>query len=507
MNNLSRHQSRSFNDWSSRAMKRVDFNKHESKGQSQDSVSEELRLLSTLTLGLICCLILTLVACKNDRDKRNRIGGLGDLAPVGAEQTPAQSSTGSGNDSHLSGHIGGADTGGGNGFSSTPEQVLETLQKVKRRTLPVALYRVSRLMEPISEPEMQQPQELLGSEIRQIFEGILNGNYANPNPMYQDVLDAQWRLVTDGPCYDRAGIAHDASAQENGVVCFSLPRLVSIPSHILEKELTAVAAHEHVHRYDLWEEGLVVQEFFLRTGDLFREFRNFVNPDTATLRQMILEINRVVIATNALDNLLKIDGAIISDSIDKVNDQNVEDLKTNDEPIAEAEENSALLKGRMSKIRPEDVPDTMICSHVGRLSGLISNLFGGGDGDEYGANGEGVMMHPNYWSLAGRLSQRVASAFTFCGFSVKSGYGLKAEQLHLDGPYYFRLEKGDRDSLAELTLEISNDAQLFYQDTRDYLYGVVPGLDKEDLDITGTISIENSEGVAVELPATVLESE
>ncbi|MEO0335893.1 MAG: hypothetical protein AAF202_05850, partial [Pseudomonadota bacterium] len=434
---------------------------------------------SGISLTIACCLVLGLTACREENSRRGRVGG-GISPELGGSAGGADAlnpSAGTNTDTRLTTHMGGADTGGGDGMSSTPQQIFDTLQKVKRTTLPVAFYRVSRLMEPISEPEMQQPQELLPEDLRVIFDSVLAGNHANADPIFQDVLNANWRLVIDGPCYDRTNREHDASAQEDGTICFSLPRLVSVPFHNLEKELTALSAHEHIHRYDMWEEGIVVQEFFLRTGERFQNFRNFVTPDPSTVNQMVRELARVRLAALNLSDMLNPEAAAVSEKIYRIGEQSTENFEE-----IEAEAN---LKGdatndhlinlkrgpRKSYVVSEgtQIPDTMICSHLGRLSGLISNLFGGGDSDQYESTGEGVMLHPNYWSIAGRLSQRVASAFTFCGFTVYSGYGLKTERVHIDGPYYAPMSKGDREQLSEIVQLIASDANEFQSDTHDYL--------------------------------------
>ena len=101
----------------------------------------------------------------------------------------------------------------------------------------------------------------------------------------------------------------------------------------------------------------------------------------------------------------------------------------------------------------------------------------------------------------------MASAFTFCGFTVQAGYGLKSEQVHLDGPYYFEIAQGDREALRGLVVEIVRDAMHFHDDTLDYLFGAIPGLNKEDLSIEGTVVIEDQEGNPAELPTSVSDSE
>ncbi len=448
-----------------------------------------------------------LVACKQSTDHRSPIGSQ-TPATLDRDYTLPELST---LDTTSGAHMGGADTGGGNGHSSTPQEFLEKLHEVKRKVLPRAFYRISRIIEPIIDENIHQPQELISEELRHLFNDVGAGNSHNARGFIEDVRETRWRVVVDGPCFDRQGHPHDASEQEDGRICFSLPRLLRIPSHTLEKELTALAAHEHFHRYNYWDEGVLIQRFFLRTEE-FAQFQNFVNPDPTTVDSLMRELARVSLDASSLNRTLDGDAPLLPNKITSISlrrgssrgDEVANEDSQLDELVeVDLTENSESEDGLSRFVESDMISDTLICSHLGRLSGLISNLYGSRDTGDDEELGEGLMLHPNYWVLSGILSQRVAGAFTFCGFTVDSGYGHKADRIHLDGSYFQRIQTGDRSHLRSVMDEIQSAAAEFLNDTKDYFFAVSKGVGRDPEDIMHTITIENSEGETVNLPETV----
>ncbi len=476
--------------------------------------------LKLLGLGLLAAVFL-LAACKKDSKTTSDT----NIPNQTLQQTQSFDRTVEPSGVGVS-HMGGADTGGGDGLKSSPEDVYETLKKIKNKVLPLAFYRLSKMIEPVSDERIYQPQEAIPDDLKQMIKSMIEGNRFNTNTIYQDIKETTWRIVVDGPCYDRAGEPHDASEQEDGKICFSLPRLLETPKHTLEKELAALAAHEHAHRYDYWDEGVKIQNFFLRTTEEYKSFRNFVNPDSSTISKMYAELLRVRIGAQELNALLSGNQKLISKRINRIGEIDLEhQYQAPDSPSdqdgatngyqspqeAQVEEKTSeqhhsilesyqLDENSYSNFEDLEIPDVMICSHIGRLSGLLSNVFGGGDGLEYDSSGEGVMLPPSYWVITGRLSQRVAGAFSFCGFSVSHGYGVKADRVHIDGPYFQAVQLSDRDHLTEILGLVNTDATELYNKTKDYLYGWGAGIGKIPEDLSHTISIEDKNGQTSELP-------
>lgn len=363
---------------------------------------------------------------------------------------------------------GGADTGGGNGERSTPEQIYQTLHEIKRRILPVAFYRVHKLMEAPVAQGLFESNESIPPELQGVLEDMLKGNSYNSAPIYEDVKTVEYRLLQNGPCLDREGNPHDASEQEDGKICFSLERLQRIPFNTLEKELLALATHEHVHRYNYWDEAILVQKFFLGV-EPYDDFKSFVNLDTDVLARISSEVQRLYLSAQELDSMLNEADRPLKENIIAVN------TKRPDQPPT---------------VLNADVPDNLICSHVGRVSGLMSNLFGAGDGDEMNAKGRGLWMHPNYWVYAGMISQTIAGTFSFCGFEVHSGYGLRSTQQLVDGEFYAPVAEGNRQELAQVAHQLSERARAFHEDLFDYFYGAHIHIGKVPPDLSHTLILD-----------------
>ena len=161
---------------------------------------------------------------------------------------------------------GGADTGGSDLADNSEDEIIKVIQQVKSHELPLAFQRL----------KVRFNEKGLDSSIKKVLSAILAGNRHNPQDIFQDIQNRRYILKRNTECYDKHENSHDASFESNGSICFSLKRLKKIPSQELLVQLTALAAHEHIHAYNFWDEASDIQDLFL-SRNAYKNFPRFAD--------------------------------------------------------------------------------------------------------------------------------------------------------------------------------------------------------------------------------------
>ena len=302
-------------------------------------------------------------------------------------------------------NIGGADTGGGDTNVSTADDVKQAIVDAKQRDLKLMFFRL-QLMLPDYEnhlfannprfafyPSIKKiildgDEAAFPLKMRVLIRTMLSGTAQHPVGIINDIDQAVYRVKSHGHCIDHDNLRHDGSILPNGDICFSVERLMRIPKKNLRKEIIALAAHEHAHRFGIWNDAVLIQKFLLDAAEHDNSFggglNNFVLP---TEFERDRPWNMVKLLNSSLPQL-------------------------------------------ENKITSQD--SLGACQNLGYLLGGIVTPF------EEGANGD--ILPPSYYLKVLDLGDSVISANYVCG---DVGHDLLIAMGFRPGPYFKPLPKND----------------------------------------------------------------